>query len=39
MPILMPSVIAKVMHKPGVRETRKKVGIKTMSTAKSGILA
>ena len=36
-PMLMPRVIANVMHIPGVIETKKKVGIKTARTAKSGI--
>jgi hypothetical protein len=31
--------MAKVIHKPGVRDTRKKVGMKTIRTANSGILA
>ena len=34
-PIDMPSVMAKVMHIPGVIETIKKVGIKRLSKVKS----
>lgn len=36
-PMLIPRVMASVMHMPGVIETKKKVGINTASKAKSGM--
>ncbi|BFL84577.1 hypothetical protein LFREDSHE_30270 [Shewanella baltica] len=36
--MLMPKVMASVMHMPGVIETKKKVGINTASKAKSGMV-